>query len=72
MFAATEAASQGEDMFLKESIHAYQVEYRLIWNIDKPPQDNIVITSLEARQFCRRVTAEELRGAPRPNCTTAR
>jgi hypothetical protein len=61
MFAAAAAASQHEDMFLKNSVHAYQAEYRLIWNIDRPPlQDNVVITSLEARQFCRRVTLEEL------------
>jgi hypothetical protein len=60
MFAATADASQGEDMLLKNTIYAYQAEYRLIWNIDKPPQDNIVITSLEARQFCRHVTPEEL------------
>jgi hypothetical protein len=64
MFAATAAASQNEDMFLKSSVYAYQAEYRLIWNMDKPPQDAVIITSVDARKFCRRVSSEEL-GYPR-------
>jgi hypothetical protein len=60
LFAATAAASQHEDMFLKSSDYAYQAEYRLIWNIDKPTQDNVIITAPDARQFCRRVSSEEI------------
>lgn len=61
MFAAAEAAGQGEDLFLKQSKYAYQAEYRLIWNIDKPPQDHLTVTSMEARQFCRLVSEDELK-----------
>jgi hypothetical protein len=60
MFAATAAASQLEDMFLKSSNYSYQAEYRLIWNMDKPLPDNIIISAPDARQFCRRITPEEL------------
>ena len=60
LFTATAAAGQGEDLVLKHSKYAYQAEYRLIWNIDKAPDNSLTITAPEARQFCRRVSAEEL------------
>lgn len=60
MFSAMESASQGEDLFLKKNTYAYQAEYRLIWNLDKPPDDSIIISSREAVRYCRRVDPEEL------------
>jgi len=61
MFAATAEASKHEDLFLKHRRYAYQAEYRLIWNVDHaPPAGSIIISSTEARQFCRRVSDEEV------------
>lgn len=60
VFTAAAQAGQDEDMLLKEKRYAYQAEYRLIWTIDKEIPDFIDINSLEARQFCRKVSTEEL------------
>ena len=60
IFQATAAAGQGEDLFLKQSKYAYQAEYRLIWHLDKPPHDSLIVVAPDARQFCRQVTSDEL------------
>lgn len=60
MLAAAAQAGQDEEKLLKERQYAYQAEYRLLWNIDKEVPEYIDLKSLEARQFCRRVSSEEL------------
>ena len=61
VLAAATAAGRSEEMLLKHKRYAYQAEYRLVWNMDAPPQDSIIVTAPDARQFCRKVDAAELR-----------
>lgn len=46
--------------FLKDRKYDYQAKYRFIWNMDRKPTRPIIITSPEARQFCRPVDPEAL------------
>lgn len=60
IFEAASKAAQDEDLFIKHQKYAYQAEYRLIWNLDKAPLEHIVVVAPNAREFCRRVSPEEL------------
>jgi hypothetical protein len=57
---ATHDAALEEDLFLKQQQYSYQAEYRMIWNMDKEPLPFCIINSMEATQFCRRVSPEEI------------
>jgi hypothetical protein len=55
LFDATNANGQGEEMFLKHREFSYQAEYRLIWNVDVPPDEPLIVNAPLARRFCRRL-----------------
>ncbi len=50
---ATNEVNQGDDFFLKEERFAQQMEYRFIWNTNRPAAGTIKIICPEAVAFCK-------------------
>jgi hypothetical protein len=60
LWQAVGNATQNEEMFIKHRDYSYQAEYRMIWNVDVPPNDPIVVKAPKARDFCRPISAADI------------
>ena len=60
LFEASQNAAQYEDYLLKEARYSPQSEYRMVWLRDDSVEGPLVVRSLDAREFCRKVDASEL------------
>lgn len=60
MLRAVMDVAQMENLLLKEPGYAAQAEYRLLWFVDEPVRDSIIVSAPNARQFCRPVWGDEI------------
>lgn len=59
IFDAGQALGGSELVLLKRKRYSFQQEYRLLWELDGIADDHIDIVAPQARQYCRKLDAED-------------